>query len=58
MEVLKLWCDEEQLEKVKVLPSYRRVKPSIARTSRGRLVPVYVVFGDDGLKVAIDKALG
>lgn len=57
MEVLRLWCDEEQLGKVKTLPSCRRVEPSKARTLRG-WERVYIVFGDNGLGTDIDIILG
>lgn len=57
IEVLRLWCDEKQLQKVKVLPSCRQVKPATVRTLRG-MERVYIIFGAEGLQVDIDKVLG
>lgn len=56
MEVLRLWCDERQLKKVKTLRSCRMVKRATVRTLRG-LERVCIVFGEEGLQYDIDKAL-
>lgn len=58
MKIIRLWCDEQQIEKVKALPTCSRVKKSKAPVSGGRQVNVYVVLGGDSILADIDTILG
>lgn len=58
MPVLRLWCDVEQLKKVKELPGVWRVRPATIRLPSGETDRVYLVFGDQGLLADIDEVLG
>lgn len=59
MPVLRLWCDVEQLKKVKELPGVWRVRPATIRLPSGETDRVYLVFGDqEGLLAEIDAVLG
>ncbi len=49
--VIRLWCDEEQIEKVRKLPSCNRIEKSQVGTA------TYIVFGNEDLLSEIDAVL-
>lgn len=58
MKIIRLWCDEQQIKKVKALPSCFRAEKKKAPVSDGRQVDVYVVLGGDSIQADIDTVLG
>ncbi len=54
---LRVWCDQDQIKKIKVLPSCYSVKNSRANLVSGGSVTVYIVIGNDVLQKDIDRIL-